>query len=116
MQVHRKLRCKKLTQPQYYIFIINIIVKFYLKSFVHISTAYANCDRLHISEEVYNPPVQPNLLIEAIDWIEDDLLNELTPQVIQLRPNTYTYTKAIAETLIMQGILSFNIHIEKAFP
>lgn len=69
---------------------------------MHISTAYANCDRLHISEEVYNPPVQPDKIIEAIDWIEEDLLHELTPKVIQLRPNTYTYTKAITETLVVQ--------------
>jgi len=73
-----------------------------LESFVHISTAYANCDRLHISEEVYNPPVKPDKLIEACNWIQDDLANYLTPKVIQAKPNTYTYTKAIAETLILQ--------------
>jgi alcohol-forming fatty acyl-CoA reductase len=73
-----------------------------LVSFIHISTAYSNCDRLHISEEVYNSPVKPEKLIEACDWIQDDLVNYLTPKVIQLKPNTYTYTKAIAETLIIQ--------------
>jgi alcohol-forming fatty acyl-CoA reductase len=73
-----------------------------LVSFIHISTAFSNCDRLHISEEVYNSPVKPEKLIEACDWIEDDLLNYLTPKIIQLKPNTYTYTKAIAETLIIQ--------------
>lgn len=69
---------------------------------VHVSTAYANCDRQHISEVVYNPPVQPDKIIEAVDWIEEDLVKLLTPKVIKLRPNTYTYTKAIAESLIMQ--------------
>lgn len=55
-----------------------------------------------MSEEVYNPPVQPDKLIEAVDWLEDDLLQQLTPNFIQQRPNTYTYTKAIAETLVIQ--------------
>ena len=72
------------------------------QALVHVSTAYANCDRQHISETVYNPPVQPNQIIEAVDWIEEDLVKLLTPKVIQLRPNTYTYTKAIAESLVVQ--------------
>lgn len=73
-----------------------------LEALVHVSTAYANCDRQHISEVVYNPPVQPDKIIEAVDWIEEDLVKLLTPKVIKLRPNTYTYTKAIAESLIIQ--------------
>ena len=73
-----------------------------IKVFIHVSTAYANCDRMHISEVVYNSPVQPDKIIEAVDWIEEDLVKLLTPKVIQLRPNTYTYTKAIAETLVFQ--------------
>ncbi len=72
------------------------------KALIHVSTAYANCDRQHISETVYNPPVQPDRIIEAVDWIEEDLVQLLTPKVIQERPNTYTYTKAIAESLIVQ--------------
>jgi len=74
----------------------------HLEVLVHVSTAYANCDRQHISECVYNPPVQPSQIIEAVDWIEEDLVKLLTPKVIKLRPNTYTYTKAIAESLIVQ--------------
>ena len=69
---------------------------------IHVSTAYANCDRQHISEVIYNPPVKPEKLIEAVEWIGDDLIDYLTPKVIRSRPNTYTYTKAIAEFLVMQ--------------
>ena len=70
--------------------------------FLHVSTAYANCDRRHISEEIYNPPVKPEKLIEAVEWMQSDLANLITPKVIQCKPNTYTYTKAIAETLVAQ--------------
>ena len=80
-----------------------------LEVLIHVSTAYANCDRIHISEVVYNSPVQPEKLIEAVDWIEEDLVKLLTPKVIQLRPNTYTYTKAIAETLVVQECREFNL-------
>ena len=82
---------------------------FLLKVLIHISTAYANCDRVHISEVVYNSPVAPDKIIEAVDWIEEDLVKLLTPKVIQLRPNTYTYTKAIAESLVVQECKEFNL-------
>ncbi|EJW70823.1 hypothetical protein WUBG_18270, partial [Wuchereria bancrofti] len=38
---------------------------------VHVSTAYANCDKSEILEIVYPPPVPPNKLFEAIDWMDD---------------------------------------------
>lgn len=74
-----------------------------LEVFVHVSTAYANCDKQHISEVVYNPPIQPEKLLEAVDWMEEDLIKLLTPNIIQFRPNTYTYTKAIAENLVIDA-------------
>jgi fatty acyl-CoA reductase len=67
-----------------------------------VSTAYANCDRVHISETVYNPPVKPEKLIEAVEWLDEDVINYLTPKVLKSKPNTYTYTKAIAEYLVIQ--------------
>jgi fatty acyl-CoA reductase len=74
-----------------------------LDVFVHVSTAYANCDRRHVSEIVYNPPIQPKKILEAVDWMEADLIELLTPRVIKKRPNTYTYTKAIAECLVFEA-------------
>ena len=74
-----------------------------LEVFVHVSTSYANFDRQHISEVVYYTPVQPEKLLEAVDWMEEDLMKLLTPKIIQFRPNTYTYTKAIAESLVIQA-------------
>jgi fatty acyl-CoA reductase len=34
--------------------------------------------------------------------MEDDVLNTLTPFLIHPRPNTYTYTKAMAEFLLVK--------------
>jgi len=73
-----------------------------LEAFVHVSTAYANCDRQHIREEIYMPPVKAEKLIEACEWIQEDIFSLITPKVIQSKPNTYTYTKQIAESLIAQ--------------
>jgi fatty acyl-CoA reductase len=73
-----------------------------LEVLCHVSTAYANCNRNYVSEVIYNAPVHPEKIIEACDWISDDLADHITPSIIKPRPNTYTYTKAIAETLVIQ--------------
>lgn len=71
-----------------------------LSVLVHVSTAYANCDKMHISEEIYNQPVEADKLMDAAEWIDDDLANYMTPIMLKGKPNTYTYTKAIAEALV----------------
>ena len=38
-----------------------------LEVFVHLSTAYANCDREYIEEVVYPSPVEPQKLIDIIE-------------------------------------------------
>ena len=35
-------------------------------------------------------------------WMSDDIIESLTQSMIAPRPNTYTYTKAIAETLLVE--------------
>ena len=69
---------------------------------MHVSTAYANCDKQTINEEVYKQPIDPKKLIEMLDLIDDNLANYIAPIIIKPKPNTYTYTKAIAETLVVQ--------------
>lgn len=39
----------------------------HLEAFIHISTAYANCNRRHIDEVIYPPPVEPRKLIESLE-------------------------------------------------
>ncbi|XP_078578216.1 fatty acyl-CoA reductase 1-like [Branchiostoma floridae x Branchiostoma japonicum] len=74
----------------------------HLQAFVHVSTAYANCDRSYIEEVIYPPPVQPQKLIDALEWMDDTMVTKLTPDLIGKRPNTYTFTKACAEYLLTQ--------------
>lgn len=75
----------------------------HLESFVHVSTAYCNCDRDEIEEIIYPPPMPPQLIIDTIKWIEDPLLDSITPSLIKGRPNTYTFTKSLAENLLVEN-------------
>uniref|UniRef100_A0A1I7XBU8 Fatty acyl-CoA reductase n=1 Tax=Heterorhabditis bacteriophora TaxID=37862 RepID=A0A1I7XBU8_HETBA len=51
---------------------------------------------------VYEPPVAPQKLMEAIEWMDDDMITLITPKLLGKRPNTYTLTKALAETLLVE--------------
>lgn len=44
----------------------------------------------------------PERAIEAVDFLDDANFNNLTQQIIHPRPNSYIYTKAIAESLILK--------------
>jgi fatty acyl-CoA reductase len=73
-----------------------------LISVVHASTAYANCNLKKTQEKVYDPPVHPQQIVKAIEWMPDEMLETVTPQLLGKRPNTYTFTKALAETQVIE--------------
>lgn len=72
-----------------------------LESMVHVSTAYSNCHLPEVYEELYPAPMDPGRLIQLTEWLDDKLLEALTPHLVSPRPNTYTYTKALAEHLLV---------------
>ena len=75
-----------------------------LAALVHVSTAYANCDRQEIDEHIYPmDSLHPERLIQMADWLDQDTLQELKRRLLGPRPNTYTYTKALAEWLLVKS-------------
>ncbi|XP_060821876.1 fatty acyl-CoA reductase wat isoform X2 [Bombus pascuorum] len=72
----------------------------YLKAFIHVSTAYANCTRTHIEEKVYEAPIDGEKLATIVEYMDEKLIEEITPRLLGAWPNTYTYTKAVAEGII----------------
>lgn len=72
----------------------------YLKAFIHISTAFSNCDKTIVDEKLYPPN---GSWVEAIDLAEnadEQILNFMTHKYIHPLPNTYTYTKSLAEHVV----------------
>ncbi|XP_049638842.1 fatty acyl-CoA reductase 2-like [Suncus etruscus] len=75
-----------------------------LEAFVHISTAYSNCNLKHIDEVVYPCPTEPQKIIASMEWLDDAIIDEITPKLLRDWPNIYTYTKALAEMVVhMEG-------------
>ncbi|XP_065352981.1 putative fatty acyl-CoA reductase CG5065 [Cloeon dipterum] len=73
-----------------------------LEALVHVSTAYCNCDREQVNEIIYPPPYDPEKIIQCMDWMDEELVNVITPHLIGKRPNTYTFTKALAEHMLLK--------------
>ncbi|KAL0281229.1 UNVERIFIED_CONTAM: hypothetical protein PYX00_002280 [Menopon gallinae] len=73
-----------------------------LEAVVHVSTAYCNCDRTEVNESLYPPPADPEKILNYAEYLDEEILDTLTPSLIQNRPNTYTYTKALAEHVFVK--------------
>lgn len=74
-----------------------------LRCLCHVSTAYVNSDirdNADIEERLYPMRQQPEQLIKLAQLMDDNFLQRLKPELVGQRPNTYTYTKALAEHLI----------------
>ncbi|CAK65858.1 unnamed protein product (macronuclear) [Paramecium tetraurelia] len=75
-----------------------------LENFIHISTAYVNSDKGgYIEEKIYDPG-QENLeqLVTQLLKTPVSILEKNVKDIIGDFPNTYTFTKCIAEKLLVQ--------------
>lgn len=73
-----------------------------LQALVHVSTAYANCDKPHIRESIYPQNQHPRKIINTLEWMDEDLVETLVPKILGDLPNSYTFTKAMAENLLLE--------------
>lgn len=71
-----------------------------LKALIHISTVYSNCNEKTIEEKIYTPNKSYKEVIELLRLNDDHDMCELTPDLLGEAPNTYVFTKALAEKFI----------------
>ncbi|KPI96404.1 Putative fatty acyl-CoA reductase CG5065 [Papilio xuthus] len=66
--------------------------------------AYSHATRsrigTEISEDFHESPASPDALIQLVETLDEDKLNEATPVLIKDWPNTYSFSKAVAEEMI----------------
>lgn len=68
--------------------------------FIHLSTAFCNCDQEVMYEKVYEFHHKPEDLMRLAEWMDVKELDKITPELIKPHPNTYTYSKRLAEILV----------------
>lgn len=70
---------------------------------MHVSTAYCNCDRSVVRETVYPPSIGPSQVTSLVETLEESIVDSVTEKLIGSRPNTYTFTKALAESWLKEN-------------
>ncbi|XP_019876284.2 fatty acyl-CoA reductase wat [Aethina tumida] len=73
-----------------------------LRAIVYMSTAFSNCIRKDIDEKFYTPPLTGEKLLTLVECLEEEKLDEITPILLGKYPNTYVFTKAIAENVVKE--------------
>ncbi|XP_041977375.1 putative fatty acyl-CoA reductase CG5065 [Aricia agestis] len=73
-----------------------------LAAFVHLSTAFCYPDYDRLAEKVHDPPANPHDILQAASWLKEDQLNVLAPTIMGKHPNSYTYSKRLAEGLVRE--------------
>lgn len=57
----------------------SLIYVVFVQAFVHVSTAFSNCDRQSIEEKFYPPKYNPLKLIRLTEAVDEPYLSQLTP-------------------------------------
>lgn len=71
-----------------------------LVALVHISTAYAHVDKPVIDEIVYPSLVDWRNIIKMVETLDEQIIEVFTSKYLGSMPNTYTFSKRIAEQVI----------------
>ncbi|CAL1687699.1 unnamed protein product [Lasius platythorax] len=69
---------------------------------VYVSTAYAHINNPVIEEKVYPPVADWRKMIKAAESLDEHILNIFTAKCLDNFPNTYIYSKNLAESVIME--------------
>nr|XP_033325147.1 putative fatty acyl-CoA reductase CG5065 [Megalopta genalis]XP_033325149.1 putative fatty acyl-CoA reductase CG5065 [Megalopta genalis] len=72
-----------------------------LISFAFVSTAYSNTNQKEVKEAVYASRLKPSMVMDICDSLDDKTINMLEKNLLGKHPNTYTFTKNLAEQLIL---------------
>jgi len=82
-----------------------------LQSFIHLSTAYSQCNLKHIEEKFYPAVSDPLSFTQAIKTMSEEHVAKITPILVGDRPNIYTLTKSLAEDLLQKEGLGLPIAV-----
>lgn len=75
----------------------------YFQSFVHVSSAFANCLVLNASEKYYTEYLDTtsDKLLQIKNVLGGEMLNRMEGEIMGKFPNTYCLTKSLAEEAVL---------------
>lgn len=69
--------------------------------FNHVSTAYCHLKEKVLYEKAYPPPADPHMIIKLVEWMDERVIDSITEKILEGYPNTYAFTKALGEALVI---------------
>lgn len=84
-----------------------------LEVFLHVSTSYCHCNESLLEERYYAANENPFKVIEMVDYLKDEILESITPKLLNGLPNTYAYSKGLTEDLVHSYMNKFPIAIAR---
>lgn len=75
-----------------------------LDAVIHLSTAFCNSDQEIMYEDVYEWKEKPVEIMKCAEWMTEDAMHEMSKKVLGPHPNTYTYTKRLAEVFVSKAL------------
>lgn len=82
-----------------------------LLAVLHLSTAFCNCDQDVMREEVYDWQHKPLEFIRSAKWMSEDAMTVIGNNMMSPHPNTYTFTKRLAEILVRDEYEESNLNV-----
>jgi fatty acyl-CoA reductase len=80
-----------------------------LMAMLHVSTAFCTVELTDIEEKVYDAAGDPASLISLARQMDEEAMSSLEDQMLPPHPNTYTYTKRLAEILVQDEFRKSNM-------
>uniref|UniRef100_A0A0A9WQG7 Fatty acyl-CoA reductase n=1 Tax=Lygus hesperus TaxID=30085 RepID=A0A0A9WQG7_LYGHE len=75
-----------------------------LKLFVYVSTAYCHLDQKVLEEKLYPSPMDPHKVIKSCELMDEELVEKVGEKILQGFPNSYAFTKNLAEAIVTEHI------------
>lgn len=67
---------------------------------MHVSTTYSHPELKVVGEVIHEPYVDWKKTIQMCETLDEQVINIMTPKYTSFMPNTYTFTKALAEQVV----------------
>lgn len=74
-----------------------------MQSLVHVSSAYVNSFLLETKEQIYPAPANVDELLKLSNELDTKALEAKSLELLKDHPNSYTFTKHLAEHEVVNG-------------
>ncbi|XP_015432085.1 PREDICTED: putative fatty acyl-CoA reductase CG5065 [Dufourea novaeangliae] len=73
-----------------------------LGAFIHVSTAFCQCTEPVLEERAYPTTIRPEVVIDTVNNLTDEVIAAMTPKMLDGQPNTYAFSKSLSEELVQK--------------